>query len=54
MNLSHIENQFTTSELGWIGDVSKINLDVSKIRKLGWCPKFDSKQAILQATKDLL
>ena len=54
MSLSHIKNNYTSTELGWIGDVSKINLDISKIVGLGWSPKYDSKQAITQATKDLL
>ena len=54
MNLTHIKNKFTNSSLGWIGDVPKINLDISKIQKLGWFPTYDSKTAISLAVKDSL
>lgn len=31
---------------GWIGDVKKMQLDISKIKKSGWKPKLNSKDAI--------
>ncbi len=39
---------------GWKGDVKQMQLDASKMRKLGWKPKFNSSQAISKAVEDLL
>lgn len=39
---------------GWIGDVKTMLLDVSKLRKLGWKPELNSKEAVRRATRDLL
>jgi len=39
---------------GWIGDVKKMLLDISKIKNMGWEPKFSSKTAVEIATKELM
>jgi UDP-glucose 4-epimerase len=39
---------------GWIGDVKTMLLDISKLKKLGWKPKLNSKEAVRKATQDLL
>lgn len=39
---------------GWIGDVKRMHLDITKLSKLGWAPKLNSEQAIELATKELL
>lgn len=39
---------------GWIGDVKNMLLDVSKLKSLGWKPKLNSKEAVRQATRDLI
>ncbi len=39
---------------GWVGDVKNMLLDISKLRSLGWKPRFNSKQAIRAATKAIL
>ena len=39
---------------GWIGDVKKMHLDISKLKKLGWRPKLSSAEAIKLASKELL
>ena len=39
---------------GWIGDVKKMNLDISTIKKMGWKPQFTSKQAVELTTKELI
>jgi UDP-glucose 4-epimerase len=36
---------------GWKGDVKNMLLDISKLKSLGWKPKFSSKQAIGKTTK---
>jgi len=57
MNLENVE--FVTSDSmgdgrGWIGDVKKMNLDISKLIKTGWKPKLSSGNAIEYTVKDLL
>lgn len=37
---------------GWEGDVPQMLLDITKIKKLGWQPKYNSKQAVVQAIKE--
>ncbi len=39
---------------GWSGDVKHMQLDASRIRKLGWRPKFSSSQAVSKAVDDAL
>ncbi|AWR98178.1 NAD-dependent epimerase/dehydratase family protein [Acidianus sulfidivorans JP7] len=39
---------------GWIGDVRFMLLDTSKIKVLGWIPKYSSKEAIRLAVRDIL
>ena len=57
MNLSNV-NIHTSGGVdngrGWIGDVKKMNLDISKIKKIGWTPKYSSKTAIELSTKELI
>ena len=35
----------------WKGDGKNMLLDISKIKSLGWKPKYDAKKAIKKATK---
>jgi UDP-glucose 4-epimerase len=44
---------YTGGERGWIGDNPFIFLDCSRIRSLGWSPKFSIKAGIIQ-TLDFL
>jgi len=57
MNLENVE--FVTSGgmsdgRGWIGDVKKMNLDISKLIKTGWSPHLSSSEAIDLTVKELL
>jgi UDP-glucose 4-epimerase len=36
---------------GWMGDVKFMQLDINKLKKLGWSPKYKSEQAIRLAVK---
>lgn len=36
---------------GWIGDAKKVHLDISRIRSLGWEPKYDSREAVQLAVE---
>ena len=39
---------------GWKGDVKNMQLDITKIKTLGWKPKHNSKQAVRKATKHVI
>lgn len=39
---------------GWPGDVKRMHLDISKIKKLGWSPKMDSRTAISKTVEEIL
>ena len=36
---------------GWKGDVKNLLLDIGKVKKLGWKPKHNSKQATKKAAR---
>ncbi len=46
MDLQNVEYQFTGGKRGWIGDSPFVHLDVQKIQKLGWKPKYSIPEAI--------
>lgn len=46
MGLNNVEFEYTGEERGWEGDVKKFLLDVTKIKKLGWKPKYNTEQSI--------
>jgi len=56
----HLENtEFITTGgasdgRGWIGDVKKMNLDISKLIKTGWEPKLSSSKTVDRTVKELL
>jgi UDP-glucose 4-epimerase len=57
MNLKNVEFIYTggvNGGRGWIGDVKTMLLDISKLKKLGWEPKYNSKEAVIIATKQIL
>jgi len=39
---------------GWIGDVTKMQLDISKLKKLDWKPKFSSSEAVKIVADELV
>ena len=54
MRLKNVQFKFTggvDGGRGWKGDVKNMLLDISKIKSLGWKPKYDAKKAIKKATK---
>jgi UDP-glucose 4-epimerase len=50
---SKIEISYSGGDRGWNGDVPKVILDSSKLRSLGWKPKYDSISAIEVAIEDV-
>lgn len=39
---------------GWVGDVKNMQLDIAKLRRLGWEPRFSSVDAVKLASKEML
>lgn len=54
MGLKGVKYRYTGDKRGWKGDVPVVRLDSSKIRKLGWRNKYNSKEAIYKSTKSIL
>jgi len=49
MSLDNVDIQPTggvDNGRGWVGDVRKMQLDISKITKLGWSPKYSGSEAV--------
>ena len=46
--------RFTGGRRGWRGDIPFMLLDISRLKSLGWRPKYDSETAVRLATRDLL
>jgi UDP-glucose 4-epimerase len=44
--ISGVEFSYTGRKAGWIGDVTDMLLDTTKIRNLGWRRKVDTKEGI--------
>lgn len=51
MGLSKTKIVFTGGSRGWHGDVPQMLLDITKIKKLGWKPKYNSKEAVIETIK---
>jgi len=57
MGLKNVEVHYTggvEGGRGWKGDVKEMLLYISKIKKLGWKPKLNSREAVEQAAKDII
>ena len=39
---------------GWIGDVKNMLLDISKLKKVGWKPRYNSSEAVRLTVKKIL
>jgi UDP-glucose 4-epimerase len=46
--------EYTGGDRGWKGDVPVMRLDASRIRSLGWTPKFNSHAAIQKSIEELI
>jgi len=56
LNLKDVKFKFTggvNGGRGWKGDVKVMLLDTSKLKSLGWKPKYNSEAAVRMATKHL-
>lgn len=54
MNLRNVTLKRTGGYGGWKGDVPVVRLHNSKLMKLGWKPKYSSKEAVTLTTQSLL
>lgn len=54
MGLNQTKIIFTGGKRGWEGDVPQMLLDITKLKKLGWQPKYNSRQAVLRAIRENL
>ncbi|HTW48186.1 MAG TPA: NAD-dependent epimerase/dehydratase family protein [Acidobacteriaceae bacterium] len=46
--------EYTGGRCGWRGDVPVVRLDSSRIRSLGWFPKWNSREAIRRSLQELV
>ncbi len=46
--------RFTGGGRGWVGDVPEMFLDITRIRSLGWKPRYSSEEAVRKAVRALL
>jgi len=54
MNLKNVKFRYTGGIRGWAGDVPRFQLDISKIRKLGWKESNSSDEAVRKAIREVL
>jgi UDP-glucose 4-epimerase len=54
MGLTDVEFKYTGGDRGWAGDVPRFQLDISKIKKLGWKESYSSDEAVRKAIKEIL
>lgn len=54
MGIKNCKLKIKGGERGWRGDQAKIALDISKVRKMGWEPKYTSSQAVRIAVQRML
>lgn len=54
MGLTDVEFKYTGGVRGWAGDVPRFQLDISKIKKLGWKESYSSDEAVRKAIKEIL
>jgi UDP-glucose 4-epimerase len=56
MRLKNVKLVFTggvEGGRGWKGDIKNMLLDITKLKRLGWKPRLNSRQAVREATKSL-
>ncbi|MEI6292907.1 MAG: NAD-dependent epimerase/dehydratase family protein [Methanomicrobiales archaeon] len=54
MGLSHVKYRFTGGERGWVGDVPRMQLGVTKLKALGWKPDTGSLESVEVAVRAML
>ncbi|GAI03515.1 unnamed protein product, partial [marine sediment metagenome] len=49
VGLSGVKFSYTGGERGWKGDVPQVRFDITKMKNLGWKPRYNSDGAVRQA-----
>lgn len=47
MRLQNVKYKFTGGKIGWPGDIPKMLLSIEKLKSLGWKPKYNIKESIV-------
>ena len=53
LSLKNTKYTYSGGKRGWIGDTPFVHLDINKITKLGWNPKYSVKDTIIRTVKYL-
>jgi UDP-glucose 4-epimerase len=51
MGLKEVHYRFTGGELGWVGDVPRMQLSIDKLKALGWKPQRGSRESVRMAAE---
>lgn len=54
MDLTDVDYKFGVTKFGWPGDVPRFSLDISKLESIGWRARYDSEEAVRDATECIL
>jgi UDP-glucose 4-epimerase len=54
MSLTGVKFSYTGGKRGWKGDVPQVKFDMTKMKNLGWKPRYSSDEAVAKAVKDAL
>ena len=55
LGFNDVKLQFTGGDRGWRGDVARVKLDMSKLKELGWKPKYTtSDEACMVGLKAII
>jgi UDP-glucose 4-epimerase len=54
MGLEDVEFQYTGGRRGWPGDVPQVRLDMTRMSRLGWEPRYTSDEAVKRAVREML
>jgi len=54
MDLTGVKFSYTGGERGWKGDVPQVRFDITKMKNLGWKPRYSSDEVVAKAVKDVL
>jgi len=54
MGLSGVKFNYTGGNRGWRGDIPQVRFDITKMKNLGWKPRYSSDEAVRQAIRDIL
>ncbi len=54
MDLSDIKFNYTGGSRGWRGDVTRMRLDIEKLKAIGWKPAYTSERSVRETVRSLI